>query len=507
MKRLLFFLLILLVYQVSYSQIIGDYQTKPDATKWSEVSSWQVYDGNTWTGATTVPTKSLATKPSKITITAPAISGNIFYLDLGRYIVDLPTTDLYINDGATFQHGTDQSFTAYINIRNVIISAGGMYTVPTTNLLSTDQVANDNNGGARNQLFYIQGSLAVSEVNGTINPKPGKFIGIHTFSHTPDANGTLTSYTQRLAGHTGRGTHPATSANVIYPPDRGLPVEKSWTHKGEMYYSTATFNFKPMFIIGSTLAACDVVILDDGGDAIIERGICYGLEANPTIDDHKVAQAGATGTGSFRLQLQGLTEKTDYHVRAYAVSSKGVSYSDDVTFKTIAKGKLTYTFNKSASPSATELAAYDRLQTAIDGAQFLLENYTSITKHVTINYVPSVPTADASSSGWMRFGSNAGYQNKRTMLHEINHALGTGTTSWWNSIRSGGKYQGVNANMMLNLIQNTTGAQINGDNFHWWPHGLNQNSEVSSEWSYVYNCLIIEAMRKDGLPASGPYNP
>jgi len=269
---------------------------------------------------------------------------------------------------------------------------------------------------------------------------------------------------------------------------------------------SATFNIKPLYIVGATVAACDVEITNDGGDNITERGLVYSLAQNPTVNDTKVKHNNV-GLGKYRLTLKDLLEKTNYHVRAYAINAKGVSYSDDLTFKTIPKGKITYTFNKATNPNAEQLAAYARLQVAIDSAVWYLSNYTSATKHVWLNYEVGTPTADANNEGWMRFGSNSGYQNLRTMLHEMNHTLGTGTTDWWKGKIVGGKFQGQHTNDLLNKIQNSNGAQLSGDTQHWWPFGLNQNSEVTSSWDYVYNCILIEAMRKDGLTHSGPYNP
>ena len=263
-----------------------------------------------------------------------------------------------------------------------------------------------------------------------------------------------------------------------------------------------------MFIVGSTLAATDVDVLTDGGNAITEKGIVWGSSVNPTIANNKLKH-NSVGTGKFRMMIKGLTEKTDYHVRAYAINAKGVSYSADVTFKTIAKGKVTYQFNKVNNPNADQLAAYTRLQMPLDSAVWYLNNLTSATKHLYMNYEPGTPTADANNEGWMRFGSSADFHNIRTVLHEANHSLGTGTTSWWSTKMVGGKLQAPNVSAVLKRIQNSNvDVQISGDSQHWWPYGLNQNSEVTSSWDYVYNCLIIEAMRKDGMTShSGAFNP
>ncbi|RYF24950.1 MAG: hypothetical protein EOO42_04760 [Flavobacteriales bacterium] len=294
---------------------------------------------------------------------------------------------------------------------------------------------------------------------------------------------------------------------------RAFAVNKSGTGYGnEITFTTtaignASFNVTPLFIVGATVAAADIEVTNDGGDAITERGLVYGLAENPTITDTKVKH-GANGTGKYRLTMKELLPKTSYHVRAYAVNAKGVSYSNDVTFKTIAKGNITYTFNKSANPSSSELEAYARLQIAIDSATWYLTNFTSATKHVWLNYVDGVPTADANNEGWMRFGTNSGFQNIRTMLHEMNHTFGTGTSTWWNSKIVGGKFQGQHTNDLLQKIQKSaTAVQLSGDTQHWWPYGLNQNSEVTSSWDYVYNAILMEAMRKDGQAHSGPYTP
>jgi len=295
---------------------------------------------------------------------------------------------------------------------------------------------------------------------------------------------------------------------------RAFATNKTGTGYGnEITFTTtaignASFNFTPMFIVGATVAAADIEITNDGGDAITERGLVYGLAENPTIANTKIKH-GANGTGKYRLMMKDLLEKTNYYVRAYAINAKGVSYSDDVTFRTIPKGKITYTFNKATNPSNSELEAYARLQIAVDSAAWYLSNFSSATKHVWLNYVDGVATADANNEGWMRFGTNSGFQNIRTMLHEMNHTLGTGTSSWWTSKIVGGKFQGQHTNELLQKIQKSAVAvQLSGDTQHWWPYGLNQNSEVTSSWDYVYNCLLIEAMRKDGLTQySGAYTP
>src|SRR6185369_5014067 len=66
-------------------------------------------------------------------------------------------------------------------------------------------------------------------------------------------------------------------------------------------------------------------------------------------------------------------------------------------------GHITYTLAKSASPSATEQTAYDKIKTAMDKAITYYDCYTSITKSLSVSYVPSVETADGNINASLRF--------------------------------------------------------------------------------------------------------
>jgi starch-binding outer membrane protein SusE/F len=72
----------------------------------------------------------------------------------------------------------------------------------------------------------------------------------------------------------------------------------------------------------------------DGGGTISARGLCWSMNANPSVTDNVIA--GGTGTGSFVSNLTGLTLYTTYHVRAYATNSKGTVYGSDKQFTTLA---------------------------------------------------------------------------------------------------------------------------------------------------------------------------
>ena len=88
-------------------------------------------------------------------------------------------------------------------------------------------------------------------------------------------------------------------------------------------------------------ATCLCNVSSDGGLELTERGVCWGLEPDPTVNVHKVTAQG-TETGNYTVTIEGLNPNTDYHVRAYAINEKGIAYGEDLPFTTT-DGKPTVT--------------------------------------------------------------------------------------------------------------------------------------------------------------------
>ena len=71
-------------------------------------------------------------------------------------------------------------------------------------------------------------------------------------------------------------------------------------------------------------------VLEDGGAAVSSRGIAWATFYNPTTDDH--TETSGTGTGSFAVTLDGLTEGETYYARTYAINSAGTAYGNCISF-------------------------------------------------------------------------------------------------------------------------------------------------------------------------------
>jgi hypothetical protein len=80
--------------------------------------------------------------------------------------------------------------------------------------------------------------------------------------------------------------------------------------------------------IGETIATVNAAVTDVGDAGVTERGICYVAgTGTPTTANTKIVDTGGTGTGSFALEMTGLTAESIYSIRAYAINGYGTSYS------------------------------------------------------------------------------------------------------------------------------------------------------------------------------------
>ena len=80
--------------------------------------------------------------------------------------------------------------------------------------------------------------------------------------------------------------------------------------------------------ITATTVSVDGTVTSDGDDPVTERGVCWSTSVHPLASFSHTTDG--TGTGTFTSTLTGLTPGTTYYVRAYAVNSKGTSYSSDM---------------------------------------------------------------------------------------------------------------------------------------------------------------------------------
>ncbi len=96
--------------------------------------------------------------------------------------------------------------------------------------------------------------------------------------------------------------------------------------------NTITLTTSNVIGITSTNAQSGGNITNDGGSAIINRGICWSILPNPIVtNDHT---SDGTGIGSFTSALTSLISSTTYYVRAYAINANDTTYGNQISFTT-----------------------------------------------------------------------------------------------------------------------------------------------------------------------------
>jgi hypothetical protein len=83
--------------------------------------------------------------------------------------------------------------------------------------------------------------------------------------------------------------------------------------------------------ITSTTATSGGTVSDEGDTPVTARGVCWGTSSGPTVALTTKTTDGS-GTGIFTSNITGITENTTYYLRAYATSSTGTVYGNEITF-------------------------------------------------------------------------------------------------------------------------------------------------------------------------------
>ena len=147
--------------------------------------------------------------------------------------------------------------------------------------------------------------------------------GLGVFSATIDSLAANTTYHVRA--------YAINEAGTAY----GLDKEFT-THEGGSSAELPTVVTSDVAEITTNSATCGGNVTSDGGADVVERGICWSTNANPTINDNHVASG--SGMGSYTASMTGLASNTIYHVRAYATNEAGTAYGENKTFTTLEGG-------------------------------------------------------------------------------------------------------------------------------------------------------------------------
>jgi hypothetical protein len=77
---------------------------------------------------------------------------------------------------------------------------------------------------------------------------------------------------------------------------------------------------------------CGGEVTDSGNSGVLVRGVCWSTQQNPTINDPHTTDG--YGLGNFTSAVEGLEMNTTYYVRAYAMTTSGTGYGEQIMLST-----------------------------------------------------------------------------------------------------------------------------------------------------------------------------
>jgi hypothetical protein len=84
--------------------------------------------------------------------------------------------------------------------------------------------------------------------------------------------------------------------------------------------------------VTSTTATCGGTLSNNCGSSVSARGVCWSTSAGPKVTGSHTSDG--TDLGTFTSSITGLTTGTKYYVRAYATSTSGTAYGNEIDFTT-----------------------------------------------------------------------------------------------------------------------------------------------------------------------------
>ena len=139
-------------------------------------------------------------------------------------------------------------------------------------------------------------------------------------------------------------SHAANSEGVAYGNQVSFETE----------ITTPTITTNEATNVTSSTAIISAILESNGGNNLLESGICWSTNSSPTIDDTKIENEN--NEFPFDSELTGLDQNTTYYVRSYAANDAGISYGNEVTFKTFRldlTSNFLFYFNGSSSNDET----------------------------------------------------------------------------------------------------------------------------------------------------------
>lgn len=141
--------------------------------------------------------------------------------------------------------------------------------------------------------------------------------------------------------------------------------------------------------ISHTSAQMGGNILNEGAAFVTSRGVVYGMETNPTIENNIAVLLNGSGNGIFSNIVNNLDSGITYYFRAFGVNEFGTAYGEEISFQTI----------DFMPPSVATLSLNQINDTTVSITAYCLDNGgASVTSRGVVYSTEPNPTIDNSIS-------------------------------------------------------------------------------------------------------------
>ena len=192
-----------------------------------------------------------------------------------------------------------------------VVTTTSISEIEQTSALSGGNVTDD--GGADVTARGVCWDKSQNPTTGSSKTSDGTGAGVYTSTIT-GLTGNTTYYLRAYATNsegTGYGNEVSFSTNPIV---------------------TATLTTVSVTMVTSSSAVTGGNITSNGGGEITAKGVCWGIDPDPTTADSKTTDG--SGTSNYVSLITGLNPNTQYQVRAYATNSAGTAYGNSLNLTT-----------------------------------------------------------------------------------------------------------------------------------------------------------------------------
>lgn len=360
---------------------------------------------------------------------------------------------------------------------------------PSKPTLTTNAITNITNSTARS------GGAISSDGTASITAKGVCWSTNHnpTISDAKTTDGTgVDDFNSNLIGLTQNTTYYARAyATNSVGTGYGNEISFTTTIDSTLYLPTVIIN--NVYSITETSATASGNVTNQGGSSVTERGFQFSTMSNLASGTGIIV---GFGSGGFYKAINNLMPNTTYYIRAYAINSYGIAYSNIISFTTL------------STPTTVTDIDGNIYHTVTIGSQVWMVENLKVTRYRDGTAIPNITDgfqwSDLTTGAYCYYNNDASYNNTLGKLynwHVVNNPKKIAPIGWH-----------VPTNLEIQTLANYLGGVWNSSGNNYTIVGGKMKS-TSSLWNSP-NTGATNSSGFTGLPSNirngdggGSFNP